>query len=89
MKEKDEVRMVNGYEYRANFEFKFKKDAEIIYAVLKPEENQGIRSEAKIYLERDALLLRLKAEDLTSLRASMNTWLRLIKICEEVLENEC
>ncbi len=69
------------------FEFRL-KDSEIVYNSLKPEEGKGIRSEAKIYLKGDKLLLKLKAEDLTSFRASLNTWLRLIKICEEVLEYE-
>jgi KEOPS complex subunit Pcc1 len=66
------------------FEFRL-RDPVIVYESLKPEEGEGIRSKAKIYLKGDSLLLKLEAEDLTSFRASLNTWLRLIKTCEEVL----
>ena len=71
-----------------SFKFKFEspEKASIVYSALKPEEGKGIRSEAKVYLKGDELLLRLEAEDLTSFRASLNAWLRFIKICEEVLE---
>jgi KEOPS complex subunit Pcc1 len=74
--------------FTGEFRFVFEKDADLIYSALKPEEGEGIRSEAKIYLKGDALILRLKAEDLTSFRAGLNSWLRLLKICEEVLEDE-
>jgi|Deesub1362A_J573_1020465.scaffolds.fasta_scaffold76495_1 KEOPS complex subunit Pcc1 len=71
-----------------NFRFRFEdyEKAKIIYAALKPEEGKGVRSNAKIYLKGDGLLLRLEAEDLTSFRASLNAWLRFIKVCEEVLK---
>ncbi|MBO8183178.1 MAG: hypothetical protein H0Z28_10380 [Archaeoglobus sp.] len=74
--------------YSGSFRFRFEDPtkAEIVYSALKPEEGQGIRNEAKIYLKGEELLLRLEAEDLTSFRASLNAWLRFIKICEEVLE---
>ncbi len=74
-------------QFSGTFEFRL-NGSEIVYEALKPEEGEGIRSKAKIYLKGDTLLLKLKAEDLTSFRASLNTWLRLIKICEEVLEDE-
>jgi KEOPS complex subunit Pcc1 len=73
------------YPYYGEFEFVPEKDADVLFKSLKPEEGEGIRSHAKIYLKGDVLILRLWAEDLTSFRASLNTWLRLIKICEEVL----
>jgi len=76
-----------GVENLGEFRFRFESGkAEIIYNSLRPEEGKGIRSEAKIYLKGDELLLRLEAEDLTSFRASLNAWLRFIKVCEEVLE---
>ncbi|RLI84003.1 hypothetical protein DRP07_02420 [Archaeoglobales archaeon] len=74
-------------QFTGTFEFRL-NSPEIVYKSLKPEEGEGIRSKAKIYLKGDALLLKLEAEDLTSFRASLNTWLRLIKICEEVLGYE-
>jgi KEOPS complex subunit Pcc1 len=71
-----------------NFRFGFegRERAKIVHDALKPEEGRGVRSNAKIYLKGDELLLRLEAEDLTSFRASLNAWLRFIKVCEEVLE---
>jgi len=59
-------------------------DAEVLYKALKVEESR-VLSEAKVYLENGKLILKLKAEDLAELRASVNAWLRTIKACLDVL----
>ncbi|RLI73971.1 hypothetical protein DRO97_06520 [Archaeoglobales archaeon] len=61
------------------------ENPEIIYNSLRIDYNE-VRSKAKLYLAKDRLLLRIEAEDLTALRAAINAWLRLIRMCEEVLE---
>ncbi len=57
--------------------------------ILKPEEAEAI-SRAKIYQSGRKLLLTIEAESVSDLRAAVNSWLRLIKMCveiEEVLED--
>lgn len=71
---------------KSNAEFVIEtKNPEIIYNSLKIEGSE-VRSKAKLYLAKDRLLLRIEAEDLTALRAAINAWLRLIKMCEEIIE---
>jgi|Deesub1362B_J571_1020462.scaffolds.fasta_scaffold00357_23 KEOPS complex subunit Pcc1 len=57
------------------------KEPEIIYNSLKVE---GIK--AKVYLENTSLIINLNADDITEMRAAINGWLRLIKMCEKLLE---
>jgi KEOPS complex subunit Pcc1 len=57
------------------------EDQDIIYNSLRVE---GIK--AKIYLESTRLILKLEAEDITEMRAAINGWLRLIKMCEKIIE---
>ncbi len=45
------------------------------------------RSKAECLLERpDILVLRVQAADIPALRASLNMWLRLISVAEEMQE---
>lgn len=67
-------------------EVKIKTNAfDIIYNALKVDEDKD-RSKAKLYLTKDGLLLKIEAEDLTALRSAINVWLRLIKMCDEIIE---
>lgn len=50
------------------------------------EKHEDSRSRAKIYLTGDKLLIQIDAEDLTALRASVNSHLRIIRACIETLE---
>ncbi len=64
-------------------------DGELL-KVLLPEAETSI-SEAKIYLSGGRLCLRIRADSISDLRAAINSWLRLIKMCMEiegVLKNE-
>jgi KEOPS complex subunit Pcc1 len=54
--------------------------------VLQPEiENQPDRSEVKVYLDEGVLTVVIHSRDVPSLRAALNTWMRLIKISVEIV----
>jgi KEOPS complex subunit Pcc1 len=57
------------------------EEPQIIYDSLKVE---GMK--AKIYLDKPQLIIELEADSVTELRAAINGWLRLIKMCEKILE---
>ncbi|WP_456329295.1 KEOPS complex subunit Pcc1 [Archaeoglobus sp.] len=62
---------------------------EAIFKSIKQEEKEAI-SRAKVYQSEEKLVLEIEAEDVSDLRAAINSWLRLIKMCvevEEVLKN--
>jgi len=57
------------------------ENSELLYNALRVD---GMK--AKVYLEHPRLIIRLEADDITELRAAINGWLRLIKMCEKILE---
>lgn len=59
-------------------------DAEILYKALKVEENNTL-TPTKIDLIDGKLVIKIWAEDLAELRASVNAWLRTIKACLDCL----
>ena len=67
-------------------EFEFGGLSEKIFESLKPElqATPSERSKIKLNVEGGLLKLFIEAEDIISLRAALNTWLRLIKIAEEM-----
>jgi len=68
----------------AEFEFDFGSNSKIIYQSLLPElEEEYQRTRSTLILEQDILILKVEANDIVSMRAALNGWLRLIKIsCE-------
>jgi KEOPS complex subunit Pcc1 len=68
----------------AEFEFALGRYTGIIYQSLLPElEEEYQRTNSNLRLEQDILILNVKANDMVSMRAALNGWLRLIKIsCE-------
>ncbi|MET1123939.1 MAG: KEOPS complex subunit Pcc1 [Archaeoglobaceae archaeon] len=57
--------------------------------VLKPEALTSV-SHAKVYLSENRLVIEVKTDSISDLRAAVNSWLRLVKMCieiEEVLRN--
>ena len=57
---------------------------EIIFKSLKPEEgSHGERSEVKVYLREGIVEIRIRALDVVSARAALNTWLRLVNVVLE------
>lgn len=72
---------------RADFEFEIPyPDAEVIYEAMMPEcvTHPSERSSVTLVNDDPGLKLTIVADDLVSLRASINTWLRLIRIAEEM-----
>jgi len=69
----------------AEFEFDFDTGSRIIYDSLLPElEEEYQRTRSTLRLEQDTLILNVEADDLVSMRAALNGWLRLIKISCEI-----
>lgn len=68
-------------------EFEFGGLARNVYESLRPELQAAPSERSRIKLTTEGGLLKLfiEAEDIISLRAALNTWLRLIKIAEEML----
>jgi len=61
-----------------------------VYESLKPELGAvpSERSKVDMSVQEGRLNLFITAEDIISLRAAVNTWLRLIKIAEEMLNTK-
>ncbi len=59
-------------------------DAEILYESLKVEK-ENVLTPTEIELIEGKLLIKIYAEDLPELRASVNAWLRTIKACLDLL----
>ncbi len=62
--------------------------AEKLYASLSPEEgcDPGEKSKVQLTHDADSVTLCVEAEDISAMRASLNMWLRLINVSNEVLE---
>lgn len=63
--------------------------APALYRSVLPETESEVnpRSAASVRLEgEDILVLTIQAEDLPALRASLNMWLRLVNVADEMLD---
>lgn len=70
----------------AEFEFEAGSHARIIYEALLPElEEDYQRTKTALRLEDNKLILNVEANDMVSMRAALNGWLRLIKITHEII----
>lgn len=73
----------------AIFEFDIGEKSSIIYNSLLPETGRDIpRSKFNLFVKNDKLFLEIKSDDINSLRAAINSYLRWIecsiKICDSV-----
>ena len=60
---------------------------QVVYQSLKPElEAAHQRSTSELGILGNSLVLRISSEDMASMRAALNGWLRLIKIAVEMNE---
>ena len=78
-------------EHEAVFRFT-SPSAPAIYQSLLPETESEVnpRSVASVQLEGDTLILTILAEDIPAFRASLNMWLRLVNVADEmILAAEC
>ncbi len=72
---------------KAEFSFEFGDGASTIYRALLPETREAFpRSRAALSVDSGMLHLIVDAEDITAMRAALNTWLRLIKVACEMAE---
>ncbi|WP_052418632.1 KEOPS complex subunit Pcc1 [Methanolacinia paynteri] len=72
--------------YEAVFEFETPVAVRIFESVVPESEDMG-RSFASVKLEgENRISLFVQAEDVSALRAALNTWLRLINIADEMQE---
>lgn len=70
----------------AEFEFEAGSNAQIIYEALLPELGEDYqRTKTALRLENNKLILNVEANDMVSMRAALNGWLRLIKITHEII----
>lgn len=82
-------------EITATFEFEADEaQMRTIYASLKDERDDGLdRKRSAVALDLDGTTLRLAftGDDLIGLRAAANTWLRLVKVADEMVQvvREC
>ncbi len=74
---------------RAEFIFQARDEmsAKIIYSALSPEmEDEIHRSNVDLAICADSIRLELRGSDVVSLRAALNTWMRLLKIAFEMVD---
>lgn len=59
-----------------------------LYAVLAPEvaSDPGEKSRISLMHDEASVTVTVEADDVVSLRAALNMWLRLVNVCKEVLE---
>ena len=63
------------------------EEPEAVYEALVPEsEDEVQRSEIRIEMCPEGIRLSVKSEDVVSLRAALNTWIRLVKIAWEMVK---
>lgn len=69
-------------EYKVECEFDLDGATSIAFKSLLPEIEDAVseRTSISISLENSKIKLNINASDLTSLRAALNTWLRLLKV---------
>jgi KEOPS complex subunit Pcc1 len=61
------------------------EDVQVVYRSLEPElEASHQRSATELRIQDNSLILRICSEDMVSMRAALNGWLRLIRIAVEM-----
>ncbi len=74
-------------EAEVEFSFPSEELARKAVEALKPEEDQpGGRSMVKLSVRGRRLLLRIRARDTPSLRAALNSFLRLVAVVRDMME---
>ena len=65
-----------------------KKNAEILFAALAPETRSGPsdRATTKLSMRDSVLVIEVEAEDLTALRAAMNSYIAWVSACIKSLD---
>jgi len=78
-----------GIEFTFKLNLPSKRHAEIVYKAIKPETltPPSYRSRASISMENTTITLKITATDFTSLRAAVNSFLKLLKVSKELIDN--
>jgi len=75
-----------GMKGTAEFVFEIEKPL-MVYRALAPERDDEIhRSNIDLSLCEDSIRLKIVGDDPASLRAALNTWIRLVKIAFEMVD---
>ncbi len=88
----NDSKFLEGVETELEIEFENSKEAEIVLESIKPEINgsPSDRTSVSIDIHDNTLKIVINAQDTASFRASLNSYLRWIKLSNEVinLKNE-
>jgi KEOPS complex subunit Pcc1 len=69
----------------AEFVFESEHAGEIYQALLPELDDELHRSNVSMGLEDGSIRLKIRGDDTVSLRAALNTWIRLVKIAFEMV----
>jgi tRNA threonylcarbamoyladenosine modification (KEOPS) complex Pcc1 subunit len=64
--------------------------AEAVFSALRPDTkyfSKDDSSHSKVFLDDHLIIIQVEADDIPSLRASLNSYLRLFRICIDTLSN--
>lgn len=83
-----EKNILNSIETVFNIELDNSHDAEIVYNSIKPEITfaRNERSTSEIELTGNTINIKIFSNDVVSLRASINSYVRWIKLATEILK---
>ena len=61
-------------------------DAEVVYRSILPELETTVtdRSSVDVEVRNSSLVMRVSADDIISMRSTLNTWLRLVQVAHDV-----
>lgn len=68
----------------ADFVFPVESAGDIFQALSPELEDELQRSRVSLTLDKGFIRLRIEGDDIVSIRAALNTWLRLVKIAFEM-----
>jgi KEOPS complex subunit Pcc1 len=82
------IKALKKVESLIELEFPSSSDAEIVLRAIEPEimESPSERTSTEIECESNILKISITAQDTTSLRASLNSYLRWVMLSNEILE---
>lgn len=83
-----EEKILTSIETVFNIELEDSREAEIIYNSICPEVSyaRNERSRTEIELEDNVIVIKIFSRDVVSLRASINSYVRWIKLSTEILK---
>jgi KEOPS complex subunit Pcc1 len=68
----------------AHFIFKADRPEQIFQALAPELEDELSRSKVRMTLGQDSIRMIIEGDDIVSIRAALNTWIRLIKVAFEM-----